>query len=51
MIFKKNIYFYFVCVIVLSICMYLNHVCTWCHGDKERAWDPLEYSFEMVCGC
>jgi hypothetical protein len=35
-IIRKSLYFYFVCMSVLSVCMYVHHMCAWCPWKQEE---------------
>lgn len=38
------------CVRVLPVCVYVPHICAWCHGAQKRVLDPLKMDFWIVWG-
>lgn len=45
---KKFKFYYFMCMNVLSACMYAYHVCAWSCGDQKGASDPLRLELEII---
>lgn len=39
---------FFVCVSVLSTCMYVQNICAWC---PQKAWDSLGLKLQRVVSC